>query len=183
MKLIIRRPKQSDIQALHQFFLHVIQDTYAKEGLAELVSDQKLEWETKKQYLAMDLESQGEKRYFWLAVDEETNEIIGTIEYGEANELIQQTVKEDLTNCPEIGTVFVHPNYQNRGIGTLLLQKILMTLEKQSMHCFCLDSGYKQAQIIWQKKLGQPDFILEHYWGTNNHHMIWNRQLPFRLKE
>lgn len=179
----MRRPQQSDIQALHQFFFHVIQDTYAKEGIAELVDDQQHEWEMKKKYIAMDLESHGEKRFFWLAVDEESNEIIGTIEYGEANKIIQQTIKEDLSDCPEIGTVFVHPDYQNRGIGTLLVQKILRTLEKQKKSSFCLDSGYKQAQVIWQKKFGHPDFILEHFWGTNNHHMIWKRNLPFQLKE
>lgn len=63
MKLLIRRPNQSDIQALHQFFSLVIQDTFAKEGIAELVDDQQHEWETKKQYVAMDLESQGEKDF------------------------------------------------------------------------------------------------------------------------
>ncbi|WP_312125999.1 GNAT family N-acetyltransferase [Lysinibacillus boronitolerans] len=181
MKLLIRRPEQSDIQALHQFFYLVIQDTYVKEGIAELVDDQQHEWETKKQYVAMDLESQGEKRFFWLALNEETNEIIGTIEYGEANEIIQQTIKENLFGCPEIGTVFVHPDYQNRGIGTMLLQNMLMTLENRRVPAFCLDSGYKQAQVIWQKKFGQPDFVLENYWGANNHHMIWKRALPFRF--
>ncbi|WP_338651551.1 GNAT family N-acetyltransferase [Lysinibacillus sp. Y5S-8] len=183
MKLLIRRPEQSDIQTLHQFFFHVIQDTYAKEGIAELVDDQQREWAMKKQYVAMDLESQGKKRFFWVAVDEATNDIIGTIEYGEANEIIQQTMKEDLSHCPEIGTVFVHPDYQNRGIGTMLLQKMLTTLEKQKVHSFCLDSGYKQAQAIWQKKFGQPDYILEHFWGTNSHHMIWHRVLPLREME
>lgn len=44
----MRRPQHSDIQALHQFFIHVIQDTYAKEGIAELVDDQQHEWEMKK---------------------------------------------------------------------------------------------------------------------------------------
>jgi len=42
---------------------------------------------------------------------------------------------------------------------------------------FCLDSGYKKAQSIWQKKFGKPDFILEHFWGENSHHMIWKRKL------
>ncbi|WP_269898078.1 hypothetical protein [Lysinibacillus sp. JK80] len=32
----IRRPEQSDIQALHEFFDLVIRDTYKKEGIAEL---------------------------------------------------------------------------------------------------------------------------------------------------
>ncbi|SPU38059.1 GNAT family acetyltransferase [Lysinibacillus capsici] len=181
MKLLIRRPEQSDIQALHEFFDLVIRDTYKKEGIAELVDDQQDEWETKKQYVAMDLESQGKKRFFWLALNEETNDIIGTIECGAANEIIQQTIKEELFNCLEIGTVFVHPDYQNRGIGTMLLKKMLVTLENRRVPSFCLDSGYKQAQMIWQKKFGQPDFVLENYWGANSHHMIWKRTLPFQI--
>jgi len=80
-----------------------------------------------------------------------------------------------------IGHIAVHPDYQNRGIGTVLLQKMLLTLENRRVPSFCLDSGYKQAQMIWQKKFGQPDIVLENYWGTNNHHMIWKRTLPFRL--
>ncbi|MGE7676469.1 GNAT family N-acetyltransferase [Lysinibacillus sp. NPDC094403] len=119
--------------------------------------------------------SQGERRFFWLAVEEETKKIIGTIEYGVANELIQKTVKEDITNFPEIGTVFIHPNYQNCGIGSLLLQKIFITLESRNVIGFCLDSGYNQAQTFWRKKLRNPNFSLEHYWNNNSHHMIWKR--------
>ncbi|MDM5351818.1 GNAT family N-acetyltransferase [Lysinibacillus sphaericus] len=182
-KIFIRRPEQTDTPALHQFFLHVIQDTFAKEGLAELVDDQQHEWATKKQYLAADFDSQGQKRFFWLVEDADTKEIVGTIEYGESNEFIQKMIKEDLSNCPEIGTVYVHPSYQGRGIGTMLVNKMLTTLEMKIVPSFCLDSGYKQAQLVWQKKFGQPNYVLEHFWGTNNHHMIWKRNLPFQLKE
>jgi hypothetical protein len=63
----IRRPKPTDSEELHSFFLLVITDTFAKEGLAGLHDDQKDEWEIKKLYLQWDLESQGEKRFFWIA--------------------------------------------------------------------------------------------------------------------
>ncbi|KOY80973.1 GNAT family N-acetyltransferase [Lysinibacillus macroides] len=177
--ILVRRPKSTDVQALHQFFFLVIQDTFAKEGLTELVEDQHTEWAMKKHYLAMDLASQGQQRFFLVAVEPKTGEIIGTIEYGEANALIQQTIQEDLTNCPEIGTVYVHPSYQQRGIGTVLFRHMLTTLETQQIPSFCLDSGYRQAQIVWQKKLGKPDVCLEHYWEPNTHHMIWKRSIPF----
>jgi len=177
-RINIRRPHPTDTEKLHEFFLLVITDTFAKEDLAGLHDDQKDEWEIKKLYLQWDLESQGEKRFFWIVVNEETEEIIGTIEYGVANELIQKTVKEDLKDFPEIGTVFVHPNYQKRGIGSILLQKMVTTLESKNVRGFCLDSGYKHAQIFWQKKLGRPNFLLEHYWSENSHHMIWKRNIP-----
>ncbi|MFJ8461444.1 GNAT family N-acetyltransferase [Lysinibacillus xylanilyticus] len=181
-RIILRRPQPTDTEELHTFFLLVIADTYAKEGLAELYDEQKNEWEIKKHYLKLDCDSQGEERFFWLAIHAETKKIVGTIEYGIANELIQKNVQEDLTDFPEIGTVFVHPSYQNRGIGTMLLQQMLTTLESKHIRGFCLDSGYKKAQLIWQKKFGKPDFLLEHYWGENSHHMIWKQTFP-NIKE
>jgi len=132
-RIIIRRPQLTDSKELHEFFFLVIADTYEKEGIAKLFEDQKNEWETKKSYLKSDLDSQGDERFFWLAIHEETKKIVGTIEYGIANELIQKNVKEDLLDFPEIGTVFVHPSYQNRGIGTMLLQKMLTTLESNNV--------------------------------------------------
>lgn len=177
-KIEIRRPYTTDIVELHELFFLVIADTFAKEGLSELHEDQHAEWEMKKRYLKWDLESYGTKRHFLLAVDEDKNRIIGTIECGPANELIQKTVKEDLTSLPEIGTVFVLPRYQKHGVGTLLLQKMISTLQIQGLNGFCLDSGYKNAQAIWQKKFGSPDYVLKHYWGENSHHMIWKRRFP-----
>lgn len=91
-RINIRRPHPTDTEKLHEFFLLVITDTFAKEGLAGLHDNQKDEWEIKKLYLQWDLESQGEKRFFWIVINEETEEIIGTIEYGAANELIQKTI-------------------------------------------------------------------------------------------
>jgi len=174
----IRRPRTTDTEELHELFSLVITDTFTKEGLSELHEDQHSEWEMKKCYLQWDLESNGTMRYFLLAVDKDENKIVGTIEYGSANDLIRKTVKEDLTDIPEIGTIFVLPRYQNRGVGTMLLEKMLTLLQSQSVNGFCLDSGYKTAQAIWQKKFGSPTYILNHYWGKDNHHMIWIGTFP-----
>ena len=44
----IKRPKIEDMKELHQFFRAVIIDTFAKEGIIELVEDMEEEMETKK---------------------------------------------------------------------------------------------------------------------------------------
>lgn len=169
----IRRPRAEDIEELNQFFSKVIRDTFDREGLSELLDDMKDEIESKKQYLKTDLDSNGENRYFLIALYE--NEIVGSIEYGPVSELITTCTEGAYRDDIEIGTVFVHPDYQRRGLGTLLLNLMLLTLQNRGINEFCLDSGYKNAQKVWKKKFGEPDYLLKDYWGAGSDHMIWKR--------
>lgn len=170
-KVEIRRPGTEDMAELHQFFSVVITDTFAREGLAGLIDDIEAEIDSKKNYLHSYLDSQGEKRYFLIALVED--KIIGTIEYGPASKLIQHCTNGKLGNLVEVGTVFVHPEYQRQGVGNKLLAEMLHTLKAQGIIEFCLDSGYKNAQTIWIKKFGEPDYLLKDYWGKGQDHMIW----------
>jgi GNAT superfamily N-acetyltransferase len=167
----IRRPLMKDIEELNQFFKLVITQTFHKEGIGEKLTDIQDEINIKKKYLENDLESNGEKRYFLIAVDDD--KIIGSIEYGPASELICHCTKNALKGLPEVGTVFVAPEYQRNGIGNLLLDSMYMTLKIRGIKEFCLDSGYTSAQKIWTKKFGDPDYLLKNYWGEGFDHMIW----------
>ncbi|MCI0765820.1 GNAT family N-acetyltransferase [Bacillus sp. TL12] len=173
----IRRPIIGDYEELNQFFHTVIIDTFAKEGLSELVDDIKDEIETKKQYLKCDFDSDGKNRYFLIAVDKHCNKIIGTIEFGPSSKLINSCTDGVLKDLYEVGTVFVLPNYQRRGIGNLLLNVVLLTLLSRGIKEFCLDSGYTNAQKIWKKKFGEPNFLLKDYWGEAYDHMIWRKRI------
>jgi GNAT superfamily N-acetyltransferase len=170
-KIEIRRPRIEDIEELQQFFRIVISETFAREGLAGLIDDIEAEIESKNNYLHLDLDTNGEKRYFLIALAE--NKIIGTIEYGPASKLIQDCTNGILGNLAEVGTVFVLPHYQRKGIGNQLLAEMLNTLKARGIVEFCLDSGYKNAQTIWKKKFGEPDYLLKDYWGQGQDHMIW----------
>ena len=64
-----------------------------------------------------DFDSNGESRYFLLAIDTSNNKIIGTIEIGPASTLINSCTGGVLKNLYEIGTVFILPEYQRKGIG------------------------------------------------------------------
>lgn len=167
----IRRPRREDIKELNQFFRIVITETFRREGLVGLIDDIEAEIDSKKNYLHSDLDSKGEKRYFLIALAE--NKIIGTIEYGPASLLIQECTNGKLGNLVEVGTVFVHPEYQRQGVGNKLLAEMLCTLKAQGIVEFCLDSGYKNAQAIWIKKFGEPDYLLKDHWGQGQDHMIW----------
>lgn len=171
----IRRPRIEDSEELNQLFSIITKDTFAKEDLSELHDDMENEIETKKQYLKNDLDSNGKSRYFLIAVDKKCNKIIGTIEYGHASELIDTCTNGALKGMYEIGTVFVLPDYQRRGIGTLLLNAMFLTFLGNGVQEFCLDSGYISAQKIWERKFGKPDYLLKDYWSQGTPHMIWRR--------
>ncbi|PGS46308.1 GNAT family N-acetyltransferase [Bacillus sp. AFS041924] len=171
MKILIRRPRIEDTEELNQFFRIVITDTFTKEGIGEKLESIHDEIETKKEYLKNDFESNGENRYFLIALEHE--KIIGSIEIGPASDLILNCTKNRFKGLTEIGTVFVHPDYQKKGIGNLLLNKMYRTLQMKGIKEFCLDSGYINAQKIWKNKFGEPDYLLKDYWDKGYDHMIW----------
>ncbi|ODG91117.1 GNAT family N-acetyltransferase [Gottfriedia luciferensis] len=180
MNIKIRRPIIEDIKELNQFFKIVIIDTFTKEGISNQVESMKEEIKTKGIYLENDFESNGEERYFLIALNNE--KIIGSIEYGPASDLILNCTNNELKGLPEVGTVFVHPDYQKNGIGNLLLKNMFVTLHNKGIEEFCLDSGYCNAQKIWKKKFGEPDYLLKDYWDKGSDHMIWKIKVSDRLK-
>ncbi|EEK78676.1 N-acetyltransferase [Bacillus cereus] len=173
----IRRPNSDDLEKLHLFFRIVITNTYKNEGLSQLLNDIENEINMKKQYLKNDFDSNGEKRYFLLAIDTNNDKIIGTIEVGPTSTLINSCTGGVFKELYEIGTVFILPEYQRKGIGSLLLNTMFLTLLSRGITEYCLDSGYKNAQSIWTKKFGKPSYILKDYWGDSNDHMIWKKSL------
>ncbi|MGE0999241.1 GNAT family N-acetyltransferase, partial [Bacillus sp. Gnz1/3] len=111
------------------------------------------------------------------AIDTNNDKIIGTIEVGPASTLINSCTGGVLKDLYEIGTVFILPEYQKKGIGSFLLHTMFLTLLSRGITEYCLDSGYKKAQSIWTKKFGEPSYVLKDYWGESSDHMIWKKSL------
>lgn len=174
-RIEIRRPGSGDAEKLHQFFELVLRDTYAKEGLAHMTKDLENEINDKKNLLEEDVKSKGSRRYFLIALD--NGKVIGTIEYGPTGSIILGCTGGELEGVVEVGTAFVHPAYQRQGIGTLMLNAICLTLLGKNINEFCLDSGYKNAQRVWNKKFGEPAYIVKDYWGEGYNHMIWRKRI------
>ncbi|WP_042347968.1 GNAT family N-acetyltransferase [Bacillus massiliigorillae] len=177
----IRRPKIDDIKQLNDFFKTVITDTFIKEGIGEKLNDINDEIETKKKYIESDFESNGEKRFFLIALN--GDKIIGSIEYGPVSNLIKKCTNNAYKGLIEVGTVFVHPDSQRNGVGNLLLKAIYDILQKNKIEEFCLDSGYNSAQRIWKKKFGDPNYLFKDYWGYGNDHMIWRIKISDCITE
>lgn len=167
----ISRPKFEDIELINEFFELVIRDTFERNDIADLTDLIVEEIEDKRKCLNQDIESDGKNRYFLIA--KENDKIVGSIEYGPSNELIISCTDGKLKDLVEIGTVFVYPDYQNKGIGSSMLNLIFMQLEKNKIKEVCLDSGYKSAQKTWINKFGNPEYHLKDYWGEGSDHMVW----------
>ncbi|TKC18893.1 GNAT family N-acetyltransferase [Robertmurraya kyonggiensis] len=176
LNIELRRPRSEDIDELFEFFQIMVKDTYIKEGIGDKLEDLEIEILVKKKYLLEDLNTKGEKRYFLIAICQD--KIIGTIAYGPANEIIMSCLPQSESVVHELGTVFVHPENQYQGIGNLLLKSMYQEMSNHGIKQFWLDSGYKRAQYIWQKKFGEPEIFLKDYWEKDAHHMIWKVNVP-----
>jgi predicted N-acetyltransferase YhbS len=170
--LEIRRPKIEDKDMIYQFFEMTIRDTYLNNGIGNLKSFIEEEISDKKKYFLEDIESRGEKRFFLLALMD--GQIVGTIAYAKADEIILDGTNGEIIDMLEIGSVLVHPDFQKQGIGSKLVNQILKILKEKGIEDFCLDSGYPIAQKIWTKKFGKPQYHLKNYWDEGMDHMIWS---------
>lgn len=167
----IERPNRNDMEQINDFFKLVIFDTFGKNSISDLTEIIDSEIENKRKFLEQDIKSHGEERFFLIAKD--GDKIVGCIEYGTCNEIIKAYVEDKFSEIIEIGTIFVHPEYQGDGLGSKLINCIFKELRAKNIEIFSLDSGYKSAQKIWTKKFGKPQYLLKNFWGENYDHMIW----------
>jgi GNAT superfamily N-acetyltransferase len=173
--LNICKPTTKNIEELHQLFIITITDTFKKDGIGEEVELISSETEEKKHFLHKALASDHEESLLLTAIHQE--KIIGVIGYGPSSELIKMCTHGAYSNLGEIGTAFVMPEYQGKGVGSQLMEAIFAVLRERDVHEFCLDSGYPSAQKIWIKKFGRADYIVKDHWGEGLDHMIWRRSL------
>lgn len=180
MDIYITRPQKNDMEELYKLLLSVIKDAFKQDGIDD---NDGIKEEVEKQlgFLNQDFESKGSEVFFLIARTEE--KIIGTIAYSKANDLIKNNLKIDFQNVPEITSVYVLPEFQGQGVGSLLFNGILISLHHKNIDVVCLDGGYKKSQPFWIKKLGNPSVTLKDYWGKGLDHMIWLRNMKdFKIR-
>lgn len=169
--LTIRRPVLEDQDALYELFYQVMSHTFIKNDLFHLKALFDSEIVGKKNYLQMDFDSKGKQRYF--LIGELDGRIVACIEHGPPNEDMVKGSDGAILGLQEVGTVYVHPDYQRQGIGNTMLQAIYKVLKDKSYDRFGLDSGFVSAQKIWSRRFGEPTYFLKDFWGPDAHHMIW----------
>lgn len=170
----IRKPEVKDLPQINQLFAETIRDNFLKEGIDDPNGTaSKTEIESLQNAIQNHF-ALGEKRDNHYLISTYDEKILGTIAYGKVSKLIFDNLKIDYTNTPEIKSVYVLPDHQNKGVGRQLMQNILVALQKENITHFCLDSGYQRAQGYWSKNLGEPRTILRDHWAKGAHHMIWH---------
>ncbi len=172
--MLIRKPVEIDISRLQDFLELVISDTSKKEGIEEddfVLEEVKSKMEVLKNYLQ---EPDKDSR-FLTALD--GKKIIGTISStlcgGKILELLGNKVEREF----QIGIIYIHPDYQRKGVATNLFNEMNKILKNREIIKFYLDSGYIEAQKYWKKKLGSPLFVEKNCWGEGVDHMIWKSSL------
>ncbi|MBL4934141.1 GNAT family N-acetyltransferase [Clostridium sp. YIM B02515] len=178
--ITISRPNTEEAELINEFFKIVLIDTFKRNGIEDLADTLAEEIKDKRKCLNEDIESNGRDRYFLIAKD--NDKIVGSIEYGPSNDLIYSCTNGELKDLVEIGTVFVHPDYQNKEIGSKMLNEIFQRLREEGIEEFCFDSGYKKAQKTWSKMFGSPEYHLKDFWGKGADHMVWRIKVQDVLK-
>jgi GNAT superfamily N-acetyltransferase len=171
-KILIIRPSRHDVPAIEELLTRTIEHTFVAEQISgDNQAEIGREIESHIAALQRDLESIGKDECFLIA--RHKSKVVGTIAFGRPNKIILANLEFDLLSTPEIKCAYVHPDYQQRGIGSRLFDTLVRALHKRGTTRFCLDSGYKKAQQFWTKRLGPATVILPDYFGPGAPHMIW----------
>lgn len=175
MNIVITRPAKNDETELESLFTEVILDAFKQDGIESRHKAIQEEVDKQMNFFRQDIHTHGADVFFFIARTE--GKIVGTIACSKASELLKQHLDADLEYVPEITTVYVLPQFQGKGIGSMLLKKMLAHLNEKGFKEACLDGGYRKSQGYWIKKIGHPDVTLKDYWGKDLHHMMWHRKL------
>lgn len=170
-ELTISKLTSGDRSAANRIFEISITDAFEQEGLGDLREDIDQEIEGKKELLKSAICGTNPGTFFLLASVE--GEAAGTISFGPCGEDIRVCTGGRLNRVGELGSLYVLPQYQNRGIGSALIRSMAGWLNEQEIGQFCLDSGYTRAQQKWLRKFGEPYVNVPDYWGPGNPHMVW----------
>ena len=174
---IIQPLNSTDVEGAYLVFERSITEAFNQEGLSSLQDDIKDEIEHKKLLLQSTLlpdkssESNDTGSFFLLA--KRGNSVVGTISYAPCGEEIRILSENQLNHIGELGSLYILPEVQGQGIGSMLIQALATELQKRGIKQFCLDSGYRTAQKKWQRKFGEPYTVARNYWGEGTDHMVW----------
>lgn len=167
----IRELTISEIDQAYEVFRHSIPAAFEQEGLVAHTEEIRQELESKRLMLhdALFIERTA-VRFLVACMD---GNIVGLISSGPCNDDIIKCTGDRLKNGVELGSLYVLPGYQGRGIGSALIKAMVNHLAERGIDSFCLDSGFRHAQVRWLHKFGPPYTTVQDYWGPGSVHMVW----------
>lgn len=169
--LLISRLTKENLESAYRVFETSIPDAFEKEGLGDLKEDIQREIIHKRHMLESSLDEAGSDVFFLIAKLGES--VIGAISFGPCGEDARKCTDNELEGIGELGSLFVLPGHQGKGVGSALIGAMMEQLSGQGIEEFCLDSGYRRAQKRWLRKFGEPCRVVKDYWGPGTEHMVW----------
>lgn len=162
-----RALEQSDVKPLQRLFMESLSDLIRRERFedADLLDEEVARLNT-------TIQDHFDDDTVRLYVVEQEGTIVGAGALLPPNEIISGHMEME-QGALELGSVYVSPRMQRQGVGQFLIEEMKREILSQKQHVFYLDAGFPSAQSYWQKRLGAPSLILEHYWGPGAAHMIW----------
>lgn len=171
--MTIKFISKDHLNLLPKFFNLVISDVLKKENIT---TPQLLENEIyEKLKLCNRAVQNNTSTYVFIA--EKDKDIIGIISSSYCNSDIVNVVGEHVKNQFEIGTLYIHPEYQNLEFAKLLINKASSYLSSKRVSVIYFDCRYKGTQIFWSDTLGEASYLSENYWGSGTPHMVWKVSL------
>lgn len=171
MSLVIRRPRREDLLAIHQLLSFTIKHTFELEQIAGASTEMEAEIRAKLNDFAEGLSSDNKEYYDLLAFVDDT--LVGCMAYGPPSRMISSHLTTPLKDQIELKNAYVHPEFQQLGIGSALFEQIQQQLKRQGKKFFCLDCGFSRSQRFWAKRCGPATKVLSDHWGPGADHMIW----------
>lgn len=156
-----------DVNQLKGYFKHVISHTFLNNGVDD---DEDLNSEINKKMTYINRYFNGSDDMFIVAKDDD---VVGIIGFYTPNQMIQELVGDKVDGLKEMGTLYIHPDYQSRGIGSQLITLLTQFMKEQGVDSYCFDCGYKKAMATWTRKFGQPTYFFKDYWDVGDHYAVW----------
>lgn len=166
------QPKLEDKVSLKSHYASVIAHTFMVDGIDD-PEDLQTEIETKYGYI--DCYYRGADTHFIVAKD--GKRIIGGVAIYRPNQDVHQLMDGNLDHLYEMGSLYIHPDYQGQGIGSVLIKEMQDYMRAHGATSYCFDAAYTLAIDTWTKRFGTANYIFENYWGEGEPHHIWIVQL------
>lgn len=169
--LTIEELKKVDLEEVYNVFKVTIPKAFkeSEDDVEEKILEQEIHH--KRLLLNDSIYNKPRKNVFLIAKDK--NKVIGTIAYGECSNAIRECTNNEFSDIGELNSLFILPEYQGKGVGSKLINALMEYLNENGIEEFCFDSGYKQAQVKWIKKFGEPYKIVKDFWAPGVDNMIW----------